>query len=58
MTQQEKPKTFGCLLKKAMAKKNNLSIISQENLKIQKTLAQKATIRSHLLRFLQLINLI
>jgi len=58
MTQQQKPKTFGCLSRKAMAKENNLSIISQENLKVQKTLAQKLTIRSHLLRFLQLINLI
>jgi len=58
MTQQEKPKTFGYLLKKGMAKENNLSIISQENLKVQETLAQKPTIRSHLLRFLQLINLI
>jgi hypothetical protein len=56
--QQEKPKTFGCILKKEMAKENNLLIIPQENLKVQKTLAQKPTIRSHLIRFLQLINLI
>lgn len=58
MTQQEKPKTFGCRLKKAMAQENNLSVISQGNLKVQKTLTQKPTIRSHSFRFLQLINLI